>query len=599
MQTACERNPVFEKLGLTENPFGSTPNPRYFFHTQSHAEARASLIVGLECGLGFQALIAPPGMGKTTILFDVLERFHNSARTAFLFQLQGDSRDFLRHLALELEEADPPSDMVQVQNVINRLLINERRKGRRTILIVDEAQSLSSSVLETIRLLSNFESPTEKLLQIVLAGQPQLAAKLAQPELKQLQQRITIVSTLFPLDKEQTQRYIEHRLTVAGYRGKSMFTPEAVASLWSVSNGIPRDINTLCFNALLLLAGTGARQVNTEVLREVFADVERGELTPEKTGSRVSSLPSAAEGRAITTIPDSGLLDFYGFHREPFQATPDSSFLCLTASYRTALGSLYSGILAHEKVLVLIGEPGTGKTHVIACLMELLRTGNIPASYVLARQWPSSSTSLLSPETALRPEYSVAFIDDAHELSYQSLEQIRLLATESTAKAGLQFVLVGIPAVDELLSAKGCATLPSARDHVRLRPLQESELDNYVAARIQDAQSNTELRPVFTTESLEALFIHSEGVPRIVNRVCSVALLKAFSRRERVITADMIHEGDHRAPTSVRAEEKLPSGDHAQENAVLKAAGVLLDAQRALRSARSFAACKPLRRCSK
>src|SRR5882762_1429070 len=104
MQTACERNPVFEKLGLTENPFGSTPNPRYFFQTQSHAEARASLIVGLECGLGFQALIAPPGMGKTTILFDVLERFHNSARTAFLFQLQGDSRDFLRHLALELEE---------------------------------------------------------------------------------------------------------------------------------------------------------------------------------------------------------------------------------------------------------------------------------------------------------------------------------------------------------------------------------------------------------------------------------------------------------------------------------------------------------------
>src|SRR5215831_17979236 len=161
---ASNPNPLFEQLGIAENPFGVTPNPRYFYQTKSHAEARASLIIGLECGLGFQALIAPPGMGKTTILFDVLERFNKSARTAFLFQLQGgDSKDFLRCLTLELENADAPSDMVQVQDAINRLLINERRRGRRTILIIDEAQCLSTSVLETVRLLSNFETPTEKL----------------------------------------------------------------------------------------------------------------------------------------------------------------------------------------------------------------------------------------------------------------------------------------------------------------------------------------------------------------------------------------------------------------------------------------------------
>jgi general secretion pathway protein A len=598
MPSANEPNSVFEKLGLTENPFGPTPNPRYFYKTPSHAEARASLIIGLECGLGFQALIAPPGMGKTTILFDVLDRFNKIARTAFLFQLQGNSKDFLRHFALELDEADPPSDMVQVQSVINRLLINERRKGRRTILIVDEAQSLSPAVLETIRLLSNFESPTDKLLQIILAGQPQLAVKLADTALKQLQQRITIVNTLLPLDKEQTHRYIEHRLSISQYRGQSLFTADAIASLWAVSKGVPREINTLCFNALLLLAATGARQVNTDILDEVIADFARGELIAEKTRARAYSLPPAASSRAPITATGSGRLEFYGFHKEPFLPTPDPSFLCLTAPYRAALSNLYSGILAHEKVLVLTGESGTGKTHVIACLMELLRTGNIPAQYVLAHQWFSSTTYPFSFKMASSHEYPVIFVDNAQSLSQESLEQVRLFATESIAESGLQFVLAGLPAVHNRLTSSGFSSSAHPRDHIRIGPLEQSELGNYIAARIRGAQSDMDLRPIFSTEALEALFIHSEGVPRLVNSVCSVALQNAFSRRERLITAEMIHDSAGRAMSPVTPEEKLPPAVHAPENSVLKAAGVLFDLQRVLRSAKPPSASKPLRRCS-
>src|SRR6266568_4493658 len=207
---------LFERHGVRENPFGVTPDPHYLYPSRTHAEAKSSLIVGIECGIGFQALIAPPGMGKTTILFDVLERFDNVARTAFLFQIQGDSCDFLRYLLSELGGEGHTSDLLHIQDAINQLLIKERRTGRRTIVIIDEAQSLDTSVLETVRLLSNFETPTEKLLHIVLAGQPQLAQQLGRPELTQLHQRISILRTLTPFDLEDTKNYVEHRLKIAG-----------------------------------------------------------------------------------------------------------------------------------------------------------------------------------------------------------------------------------------------------------------------------------------------------------------------------------------------------------------------------------------------
>ena len=265
---------LYELYGILENPFGVTPNPRYLYQSKTHDEARSSLIIGIECGIGFQALIAPPGMGKTTILFHVLERFKDVARTALLFQIHGDSHDFLRYLLSELGSDAPDSSVGRLQEAINQLLVREFRSGRRTIIVIDEAQSLDTPVLETIRLLSNFETRSEKLLQIILAGQPQLAQRLANPELAQLHQRISILTTLIPFGLEDTRNYIEHRLTIAGYKGPPLFTSAALRLIWERSGGVPREINTLCFNALLLARAAEQKQVDSVILHEVVADLD-------------------------------------------------------------------------------------------------------------------------------------------------------------------------------------------------------------------------------------------------------------------------------------------------------------------------------------
>ena len=264
----------YEPYGILENPFGVTPEPRYLYQSRSHAEARAALIIGIECGLGFQALIAPPGMGKTTILFDLLQRFNKVALTAFLFHNHGDSRDFLRDLISELGGETHDSDLACMQDTINCLLMREHRAGRQTIIIIDEAQNLTPSVLETVRLLSNFETPAAKLVQIILAGQPQLAQRLTSPELTQLCQRICILTTLVPFDLEDTMDYIHHRLKIAGYQGPPLFTSAALSLIWERSGGIPRKINTLCFNALLLAGATEHKQVDSDILLEIVQDLD-------------------------------------------------------------------------------------------------------------------------------------------------------------------------------------------------------------------------------------------------------------------------------------------------------------------------------------
>src|SRR4029077_3653230 len=259
---------LFGQYGIGENPFSATPDPRYLYESRTHAEARSSLIAGIECGVGFQALIAPPGMGKTTVLRSLLELYEDVARTAFLFQIQGDSWEFLRYLLLDLGCDADDSDSVRMQDALNQLLIREHRAGRRSIIVIDEAQSLDVSVLETVRLLSNFETTSEKLAQIILAGQPALAERLAAPELAPLYQRISIRTTLIPSNLEDTRNYIEHRLKVAGYQGPPLFTPAVVRSILERSSGVPREINTLCFNALLLATAVRQKQVDSEILHE-------------------------------------------------------------------------------------------------------------------------------------------------------------------------------------------------------------------------------------------------------------------------------------------------------------------------------------------
>ncbi len=264
---------------MREQPFGVTPDPRFLYLTADHQEALASLYYGIEAKRGFLALIAKPGMGKTSILFYLLDKLSTSAHTAFLFQTQCNSREFMRFLLGELGYEGDTQDFVQMHDEFNKRLLQGARAGNRMIVVIDEAQNLQPEVLETVRLLSDFETPQAKLMQIILAGQPELADKLASPELAQLLQRISIVHGLKPLPSWEIKNYIEHRLRVAGYQGSPLFTAEAYETIAQFTEGIPRNVNNFCFHALSLACALRKRVVDSEVVNEVVHDLDIGKLT--------------------------------------------------------------------------------------------------------------------------------------------------------------------------------------------------------------------------------------------------------------------------------------------------------------------------------
>ena len=274
---------------LHQQPFGVSPDPAFLYLSRTHTEALTSLANGIREGRGFFALIAEPGMGKTTLLYQLLEGLRDYARTAFLFQTQCDSREFFEYLLSELRVDTEGMGLVAMHNKSNEILFAEMLAGKRFVLIVDEAQDLEDSVLETIRLLSNYETPHTKLLQIILAGQPQLASKLASPGWAQLHQRLTVLSHLEPLSAVETACYIEHRLEVAGYRGEPLFLPEAAVVIAERSQGVPRNINKICFNALSEAYGQGRRKITPEVVEKVAGKLDVGFL--ERS---VPPLPSSA-----------------------------------------------------------------------------------------------------------------------------------------------------------------------------------------------------------------------------------------------------------------------------------------------------------------
>jgi general secretion pathway protein A len=263
-----------EYYGLREQPFGVTPDPRYLYFSQTHREALGSLFYGIQSGCGFLTLIAPPGLGKTTLLAQLLERLRNTAQTAFLFHTQCDSREFLSQLLLDLGLHSEDQNLARMYEAIHSVLLRNARTGRRFVLVIDEAQNLADSVLETVRLLSDFETSQTKLMQIVLCGQPQLADRLAHPDLIQLRQRISIVSKLQALNNLETLMYIEHRMVVAGHSGPSPFSYDAVNLITAHSAGIPRNINNVCFNALTLGYSKRQKQIDVSTVHEVLADLD-------------------------------------------------------------------------------------------------------------------------------------------------------------------------------------------------------------------------------------------------------------------------------------------------------------------------------------
>ena len=259
---------------LREQPFGVTPDSRYFYLGTTHREALASLLYGVDAGCGFLALIAAPGLGKTTLLFDALHYLRQGALTVFLFQTACTPLDLLRSLLTALGVREAHGNLTRMQSRLQEVLIDQARLGKRVVVVMDEAQNLDHSVLELLRMLSNFETPQQKLLQIILAGPPRLAETIASPGLEQLRQRISIFAHLNPFSREETQLYIEHRLRVAGYTRKiPLFTRDAVTLIGRHSGGVPRTINNLCLNALSLGCVRKKPVIDAAIIREAIADL--------------------------------------------------------------------------------------------------------------------------------------------------------------------------------------------------------------------------------------------------------------------------------------------------------------------------------------
>jgi len=266
-----------QSFGLREKPFALSPDPRYLFLAASHREALAHLLYGVDQGEGFISVVGEVGTGKTTLCRTLLQRLGAETEVAFLFNPDLSPLELLESICTEFGIGLPGgATRRDLLARINEFLVCNKREGRRVLLIIDEAQNLSPETLEQVRLLSNLETETAKLIQIVLLGQPELEAKLASKELRQLGQRVSVWWNLEPMERAETFEYVRHRLRVAGNAGRSPFTDGALREVHRRAMGVPRVVNLLCDRSLLTAYAAGAREVRAVQVRRAAADLGPG-----------------------------------------------------------------------------------------------------------------------------------------------------------------------------------------------------------------------------------------------------------------------------------------------------------------------------------
>src|SRR5580698_4077621 len=290
-------------FGLAEKPFAITPDPRYLYLSGRHADALAHLVYGINEAGGFIQLTGEVGTGKTTTIRSLLARAPKNAEIALILNPRLSPGEFLLALCEELGLGADDSSLVNTKELVdllNRYLLRAHAQGRRVVLIVDEAQNLEPRVLEQIRLLTNLETETQKLLQIILIGQPELRRLLAREDLRQIAQRVTGRYHLDPLTRAETAAYVRHRLRVAGATA-DIFSSGALREIYHISHGIPRVINIICDRALLGAYTQDLHQVPASLVRRASAEVFDQAIAP-------SWMPLLASALAVLVLLGSGLL---------------------------------------------------------------------------------------------------------------------------------------------------------------------------------------------------------------------------------------------------------------------------------------------------
>lgn len=266
-----------EFYGLRDIPFSLAPDPRYLFRTESLLEVFANLQYGIENGKGIVVVTGEVGCGKTTILRSMLQSLDRSVLAAYIFNPLLSTEEFFDLLASEFR-LPPQASKAAMLRTLGHVLMARHAQGLRTVLVVDEAHLLPKHLLEEIRLLLNFETNRDKLLQVILCGQPELHDLLAQTDLRQLKQRVSLKCSIKPLTPHETAEYIGWRLRIAGAQDEGLFEPAAIQLVHRYSGGIPRIINNICDNALLTGFGLGSARVTASVIEAVVEELDLGAM---------------------------------------------------------------------------------------------------------------------------------------------------------------------------------------------------------------------------------------------------------------------------------------------------------------------------------
>lgn len=292
---------MYQKFfGLRESPFNVNPDPRYLYLTRQIQESLAGLTYGIQNRKGFILLTGEVGTGKTTLLNRLLDWLRGQrVATAYIFNSRLDVNQLFDFIMAEFEIPCESREKSLVLMRLNQWLLERYRAGETAVLIVDEAQNLSNEVLEEIRLLTNLETSTEKLLQIVLTGQPELEEKLKLPQLRQLRQRITLRCRTAPLSLEETFGYIAERLRIAGANGEPIFSKESIQAVHHYSHGIPRVVNLLCEHSLINAYVDSLRPVPSHMVEEVAREFQLDEIAPVAGGGGFNGAQQTAHTQAL------------------------------------------------------------------------------------------------------------------------------------------------------------------------------------------------------------------------------------------------------------------------------------------------------------
>jgi general secretion pathway protein A len=276
-------------FGFSVSPFSVTPDPSFFYPSPVYKEAYANLQYGIEAKKGFIVIAGEVGTGKTTLLRKLMrDNLEGIIETAFVFNTDLNFTELLQLIHEDLGLGINDSNKVQLLRELNEYLITQLNQSHIVSVLVDEAQNLSDDALEGLRLLSNLETDDEKLIQIVLMGQPELLAKLDRPSLRQLKQRVALQCRLFPLTRSEVGPYIDFRLRTAGYTGDDLFSRAAVRRITLYSRGIPRLVNIICDNGLLTAYARDQKNVSAKIIKEVVSDLRLGRLEEKSTQAEIA-----------------------------------------------------------------------------------------------------------------------------------------------------------------------------------------------------------------------------------------------------------------------------------------------------------------------